>query len=283
MPPRPMPTKPAAADLEADLSRLVQAVGASAKYRPICRELVEHIGRQELAKRRNLREAVKATKNKLHQVGGAYLPDQTRYAAWLAELREVQQPAGLRPLCRKIMEAHASTRERLPILDEFYATTLAGLPPLGSVLDLACGLNPLALPWLPVADGATYWAMDIYEDMMAFVRDFLALPLVEVRGHVQVRDVLQLGSLPRVDLALVLKAIPCLEQMDKAAGAKLLDMIQADYVLVSYPAHSLGHRDKGMVANYEARFRQLVAGRPVQVRRFQFSGELAFLISAKKV
>jgi 16S rRNA (guanine(1405)-N(7))-methyltransferase len=278
-----MPAEPAAADLEADLSRLVQAVGASAKYRPICHELVEHIGRQELAKRRNLREAVKATKNKLHQVGGAYLPDQARYAAWLAELRAVQQPADLRPLCRKIMEAHASTRERLPILDEFYATTLADLPSVRSVLDLACGLNPLALPWLPLAEGATYWAMDIYEDMMAFVRDFLALPLAGVRGQTQARDVLQLGPLPRVDLALILKAIPCLEQMDKAAGARLLDVIRADYVLISYPAHSLGHRDKGMVANYEARFRQLLTSRPGQVRRFQFSGELAFLISAKRV
>jgi 16S rRNA (guanine(1405)-N(7))-methyltransferase len=278
-----MPAKPTAAGLEADLGRLVQAVRASAKYRPICRELVERIGRNELAKRHNLREAVKATKNKLHQVGGAYLSDQARYAAWLRELRAAQEPAELRPLCRKIMEAHASTRERLPILGEFYSTTLAGLPPVRSVLDVACGLNPLALPWLPLAEGATYWAVDIYEDMMAFVRDFLALPLAGVRGQAQARDVLQSGPLPRADLALVLKAIPCLEQMDKAAGAKLLNMIQADYMLVSFPVHSLGHRDKGMVASYEAHFRELLAGRPGEVRRFQFSTELAFLISAKKV
>jgi 16S rRNA (guanine(1405)-N(7))-methyltransferase len=278
-----MPAKPAAVDLETDLARLVQSVGASTKYRPICQELVERLGRQELAKRHTLREAIKATKNKLHQVGGAYLHDEARYTAWLAELQAAQNPADLRPICRKIMEAHASTRERLPILDEFYATVLAGLPPMRSVLDLACGLNPLALPWLPLAEGATYWALDIYEDMMAFVQSFMALPMAGVRGRAEARDVLQLGPTPRVDLALVLKAIPCLEQMDKAAGAKLLDVIQADHVLVSFPAHSLGHRDKGMVENYAAHFRQLLAGRPGQVRRFQFSSELVFLISAEKV
>jgi 16S rRNA (guanine(1405)-N(7))-methyltransferase len=278
-----MPAKPAATDREADLARLVEAVAASAKYRPICREFVERIGRQELAKRRNLREALKATKNKLHQVGGAYLQDETHYAAWLADLQAVQHPADLQPLCRKIMEAHASTRERLPILDEFYATCLAGLPPLRSVLDVACGLNPLTLPWLPLAEGATYWAMDIYADMMSFVERFMALPVAGVRGRAEARDVLQLGPTPRVDLALVLKAIPCLEQMDKAAGTKLLDAIQADYLLVSFPAHSLGHRDKGMVENYAAHFRQLLAGRPGQVRQFQFSSELAFLISPETV
>ena len=268
---------------EADLAHLVEAVGASAKYRAICPEFIAHVGRLELAKRRNLREALKATKNKLHQVGGAYLPDETRYAPWLAALQAAPDPAELRRLCRQIMEAHASTRERLPILDDFYATCLAGLPPARSVLDLACGLNPLARPWLPLADNATYWAMDIYEDMLAFVRSFMALPLVGVRGTVEARDVLQLGPLPRVDLALVLKAIPCLEQMDKTAGTKLLEVIQANHILVSFPAHSLGHRDKGMVENYAAHFHQLLAGRPGHVQRFQFSSELAFLISAEKV
>ena len=274
-----MPSKPAAGDSETDLVRLVHTVRASVKYRPICQELVERLGRQELAKRRNVREAIKATKNKLHQVGGAYLQDEAPYPAWLTELQAAQHPADLRPLCRKIMETHASTRERLPILDDFYTTILAGLPPLTSVLDLACGLNPLALPWLPLAPGATYQALDIYEDMMAFVQSFMALPLVGVRGRAEARDVLQLGPTPHVDLALVLKAIPCLEQMDKTAGSKLLDVIQADHLLVSFPAHSLGHRDKGMVENYEAHFRQLLAGRPGQIRRFQFSSELASLIS----
>jgi 16S rRNA (guanine(1405)-N(7))-methyltransferase len=278
-----MPAKPAPTDPEADLAQLVEAVRASAKYGAICQEFVEQVGRRELAKRRNLREAIKATKNKLHQVGGAYLQEETHYAAWLADLRSAQQPANLKALCRKIMGVHASTCERLPILDEFYAVTLAGLPPLRSVLDVACGLNPLAIPWLPLAQGATYQALDIYEDMMAFLEEFITLPLAGVRGRAEARNVLGLGSLPRVDLALLLKAIPCLEQLDKAAGAKLLGLIQADHLLVSFPAQSLGHRDKGMAEHYEAHFRALLAGRPGQVKRFRFSSELVFLISTQRV
>ena len=274
-----MPPKPSPGDVEADLPRLVEAVSASAKYHHICQECVEHIGRQELAKRRNLREAVKAAKNKLHQVGGAYLQDEARYTVWLEALRALRHPEDLRPLCRQIMGAHASTRERLPILDEFYATCLAGLPPARSVLDVACGLNPLARPWLPLAEDAAYYALDIYEDMLAFVQSFLDLPQTGVRGRAEARDVLQPGPLPRVDLALVLKTIPCLEQLDKTAGARLLDSLQADHLLVSFPAHSLGQRDKGMVENYEARFRQLMADRPGQIRRFVFASELAFLVS----
>ena len=264
---------------KSEIQNLVSAVSDSLKYGSVCQELITRVGEQELAKRRNLREAVKATKNKLHQVAGAYLESDLPYDAWLQELRAAADPASFRGACRKIMEAHASTRERLPTLDEFYEIIWAGRPRVRSVLDLACGLNPLTLPWMPLAEGAAYYAYDIYQDMADFLERFMGLPLAKVRGETQARDVLLPGHWPRVDLALLLKAIPCLEQLDKAAGAKLLDGVQADYLLVSFPAHSLGRKEKGMVANYEAHFRELMRGRPGIIRRFEFPSELVFLVS----
>ena len=35
------------------------------------------------------------------------------------------------------------------------------------ILDLACGLNPLAAAWMPLAPGATYHAVDVYQDMVS--------------------------------------------------------------------------------------------------------------------
>src|SRR5690606_6376200 len=119
-----------------DLARLIEAVQASAKYRAIAPSLIEAVGRDELAKGRRFKDAVKATKNKLHQVAGAYFPDRPPYDRWLADLAAAApDPVQQRSVLRAIMAQHASTRERLPILDDFYATALAGLPPLHSVLD----------------------------------------------------------------------------------------------------------------------------------------------------
>ena len=56
----------------------------------------------------------------------------------------------VKDFCLERMRGHASTQERLPILEEFFQTTLASIAPVESVLDLACGLNPLALPWMPL-------------------------------------------------------------------------------------------------------------------------------------
>jgi 16S rRNA (guanine(1405)-N(7))-methyltransferase len=266
--------------MEDALDQLVSAILASPRYRSVCADFVRSIGARELAKRRSLKEAIKATRNKLHQVGGAYLEGRMDYPAWLDELREAAQFAdqeAFRFACARIMKSHASTRERLPILDRFYAIVLAELAPVHSVLDVACGLNPLAVPWMPLAENATYHACDIYQDMVDFLNEFLAL--AGVRGDAQACDVIQSCPTQQADVAFVLKTIPCLEQVDKSAGLRLLDAINADHLLVSFPIYSLGGRDVGMPNTYEARFRDLIAQRNWSVRRFEFATELAFLVA----
>ena len=269
-----------------DLERLTAQILASAKYREITPELVQRIGAQELEKRRSLKEAVKATKNKLHQVGGAYQQTKINYEKSLELLREtactepvevaVSHPNQLRTTCHQLMQAHASTRERLPILDDFYETIFAELPPIYTVLDLACGLNPLAYPWLPLPKGTEFTAVDIYRDMLNFIQDFFEL--TGVNGRTQQRDIIGNPPTEPYDLILLLKTLPCLEQVDKNAAANLLDKLNGRYLLISYPAQSLGGRSKGMVENYTQQFDALANGRNWQVQRFEFATELAFLV-----
>ena len=261
------------------IERLVSAVRSSSKYRQVCAEVVRNVGERELAVRRNLKEAIRATKNKLHQVGAAYLPTQTHYEQWLEELRHAARSSesDFRAACLRIMSHHASTHERLPILERFYSTALREISPVHSVLDVACGFNPLAIPWMGLPPEAAYFACDMYEDLMAFLSSFLAI--VGRPGRAEARDVLHNLSSEPADLAYLLKALPCLEQVDKGAGPRLLEAIRARHLLVSFPVASLGGRDRHMVANYEARFRELIHDKGWAVQRFAFESELAFLVS----
>ncbi|HRQ37734.1 MAG TPA: 16S rRNA methyltransferase [Chloroflexota bacterium] len=269
------------------IDELLTAVTQSPKYRTIAPDLVRRIGAVELAKRGNFKEAVKGTKNKLHQVGGAYGDTAVDYPKALARLQNANGEEAIRQTCRDLMRRHASTRERLPILDEFYATTLAGLPPIHSVVDVACGFNPLAIPWMPLADDAVYHAYDIYGDMMAFLQGYFAL--IGVNGVAHHQDILSQPPAEPADLALILKALPCLEQAEKGAATHLLDAIQARHMLISYPAQSLGGRSKGMMENYEAQFWGLVngqpkaaAGRDWHITRFEFATELVFMVTTDR-
>lgn len=261
------------------LPRLIEAVLASSKYKSIDVAFISYIGIQELSKHRNLKEAIKATKNKLHQVGGAYQTSAPRYTVWLDELKFARRSGNedrFLETCKWIMQYHSSTRERLPILRQFYDTIFASFPPVNSVIDIACGLHPLAIPWMPLNERVQYVAYDIYEDMVDFLTESLAL--MPLHGSGQVCDVIHSCPTQKVDLAFILKTIPCLEQVDKSAGLRLLESINADYLVVSFPAHSLGGKNKGMAANYESRFFQLVANKHWTIQRFEFPGELVFLV-----
>jgi 16S rRNA (guanine(1405)-N(7))-methyltransferase len=262
------------------IDRLIEVVLSSSKYKSIDADFIRYIGMQELSRHRNLKEAIKSTKNKLHQVGGAFQTSSPHYSIWLDELKFAKH-SGNEELflntCKRIMQYHSSTRERLPILEQFYRTIFANLPPINSVIDIACGLHPLAVPWMSLSKHVQYFAYDIYEDMIDFLNESLAL--MPVQGVAKVCDVIRSCPRQKVDIAFILKSIPCLEQLDKSAGLRLLETINADYLVVSFPAHSLGGKNKGMTANYESRFHKLVTHKPWSIQRFEFPGELVFMVN----
>jgi 16S rRNA (guanine(1405)-N(7))-methyltransferase len=148
-------------------------------------------------------------------------------------------------------------------------------------LDIACGLNPLALPWMSVPENVTYLAWDIFTDLAQFLN--LIFPLLridtpKVDGRAEVKDVLALETTPAFDLALLLKTLPCLEQGDKNAGARLLEAIDARWLVVSFPVRSLVGQSKGMPAHYTDQFLRLVDEKPWRVERLDFSTELVFIV-----
>jgi len=264
-------------DNDTQLQSLVRAVSSTTKYKQISPDLIQVIGQRELAIRPSWKEAIKATKSKLHQVAGAYQDTKINYGQTLSLLQETaDSPTEFRETCRQIMRWHVSTRERLPILKDFFNKTLGEVPPIYSVIDIACGLNPLAWPWMPFDDQVEYVAYDIYADSMRFIGDFMNV--AGINGRAEVRDVLHHPPTQQVDLAFILKTLPCLEHLGKTAAYTLLDAVQARYLLISYPVASIGGRRKGMITNYDAQFYSIAARYHWTFTRFEFSTELAFFV-----
>ncbi len=260
------------------LDALVAQVRRSRKYGAIVEPLVRRIGVAELAARPALKDAVAATKNRLHQVAGMYFAtERPDYEVWLSRIAQAPDDVARRAALRSILARHASTRERLPILDAFYERVFAGIGPVHSVLDLACGLNPLSLPWMPLSPHVTYHAVDVYEDLMRFVQ--AAFAVMGVAGKAEARDVIADCPTDAVDVALLLKAIPCLEQLDKSAGARILDTINARHIVVSFPTRTVGGRDVGMRDHYAMHFDALASHKPWRLERIEFAGELVFRVT----
>ena len=259
---------------------LARQVMANPKYKPLAENLVIRLSQEAISKGLTGKPAVKYVRNKLHQVGGAYFKHKINYAAEQAQL--VQLPPNhhsdqVTAYCQKTMRMHTSTAERLPILDEFFQTCLAPIAPVTSVLDLACGLNPLAIPWMPLANSAQYFACDVYLDMLDLIESFFIH--INLDGWTTACDLVSAIPIHKAQVAFLLKSIPCLEQMDKSIGIRLLEGIQAEHILVSFPVHSLGGKNKGMQDFYGEHFTDMIKDKDWNVREFHFKTELAFLVS----
>ncbi len=265
---------------ENHLQTLINKVQSNPKYQAIVPELVMRLSQEALDKGLRGKDAVKEVRNKLHQVGGAYLKRKVNYkeaAESLTHLPKDLHSDEVQQFCIQLMQSHASTAERLSILPTFFHTCLDPIAPISSILDLACGLNPLSLSWMPLAEEFSYQCCDIYLDMMSFLQSFFNR--FQMNGKAHPCDLVSAAPSSHAQVALLLKSMPCLEQLDKSIGARLLETIQADHVLVSFPVRSLGGQKKGMLRFYKDHFYEIVAKKRWAVQEFTFETELAFLVS----
>ena len=260
---------------------IVERVLRSTRYRDVDRTLLDRLAEEELPKARNADDAVKRVKRRLHQAVGAYRgaggadPLASVRDAWSGDLAD----PSFRTACADVMRGHASTAERLPHLDRFYAPiwALTGGPP-DSVLDVGCGLGPLALPWMALLPDATYHATDVDRRSLDTVGAFL-----EVVGQphsVVARDLVAEGPPPvPADVAMLLKLIPLLDRQDSSAAARVVGGLHARYAVVSFPARSLGGR-RGMATGYRERLAGLVAELGArEAREASVSNELVFVLT----
>ena len=70
-----------------------------------------------------------------------------------------------------LLELHASTKERLPHYLRFFKDIFGIVGKADSILDLGCGFNPLAVPWMGHAP-KTYAAVELYETDVAFIKEY---------------------------------------------------------------------------------------------------------------
>jgi 16S rRNA (guanine(1405)-N(7))-methyltransferase len=255
---------------------LVQAVQTSKRYQWVAPSVVARLVAEEIPKSRNAAEAQKRTKRRLHQIFGAYAAPLP-YAEIAQRIAATPENGHqLEGVCRWVLEKHASTRERLPILSAFYADIFGITGKPSRLLDVACGLNPFAWPWMGLDAGCTYFACDIDVQLCAVLDRFLSR--VGIQHRAEVADAVAPFDLPSADVALLLKALPCLEQQRAGIGLEVLDRIDASNVVVSYPTRSLGGRGKGMASTYRAQFTSMVEQRPWRFVEIEFSSELVFIV-----
>ncbi len=131
-----------------------------------------------------------------------------------------------------LLKTHKSTRERIEIYDDV-KKIIYGLDP-SSILDLGCGLNPIAV----AKRGIKYYASDIKEDELKIMKKFFEKNKIE--GETFFYDIRKGGlDLPEVDLCLLLKLLDIIEEKGHKIAENLLKNIKCKYFIVSFPTKKI--------------------------------------------
>jgi 16S rRNA (guanine(1405)-N(7))-methyltransferase len=262
-----------------DVEPIVDRVTSSRRYREVDTALVRRLVAEELPRARNADDAAKRVKRRLHQVVGAFARGGSTLdgvaSAWRGDLDD---PA-FRGACVGVMAAHASTAERAPFLEWFFEPIWAatgGAPT--RLLDLGCGLGPLALPWMGLARTAAITAIDVDGQALATVDAFLSL--VGQPHRAEERDLCTTTINAPADVALLLKLVTTLDRQDPAAAARNLRGLEARHAVVSFTRRSLGGRRRGMEGTYRERMDRLAdeVG-AIEVSEASVPNELVFVVT----
>jgi 16S rRNA (guanine(1405)-N(7))-methyltransferase len=254
---------------------VVAAVKGSKKYRDASEETVRELAVAALRQHKRPKKAVKAVRSQLHSIMAPYLGDPD-YEVGLDKLTAAYasgDDATIKAICLELMGAHLSTRERLPILTEFYPRIFEVTGKPRSLLDVACGLNPLALPWMGLEPAIEYHAYDIHEPRIQFLNRFFALQGLLQLAKLQ--DVAVRFPQERADVALFLKEMPRFARNYRGLGRPLLDALDVRYLVVSFPTIST-HGGRNLTGRYREFFYELIDGHSWPVTELLFEGELVF-------
>lgn len=261
---------------ETAVDTVVDAIKQSRKYRDTSEETIRQLAVEAVIEHKKPKPAEKAVRKRLHSIMAPYLgdPDYAAARQLLTDSFAGGDEKVIRAACRDLMYTHLSTRERLPILDTFYRDIFAITGPPRRLLDIACGLNPLAFPWmgLPV-EGTDFIAYDIHEPRVEFLNHYFTLQGLPPLAYV--KDVAIGAPTESGDVALFLKEMPRFERNYPGHGRRLLEAIDARRLVVSFPTIST-HGGRNLTNRYREFFHQIIDGSGWAVTELLFESELVF-------
>ena len=243
---------------------------ASKNYKDFCPDTVKSEFEKQLAKRGSVAEAEKYTRERLHAMSGAFMSAGELKAARKCLARFIE---GDEAALHEALLLHASSRERIDVLSTLYEEIFSVTGRPDSVLDAACGLNPLYLGSLGIphitatdlhgalTDLISDWAQAAHRDIHAYCSD---LTLTVPKG--------------KYDLCLLMKLLPVLETNEKGSAMKLLSMIDARFFCVTFPTRTLGGRRVNMEESYSQWFEANLPACFTVKKRFTLGSELIYVL-----
>jgi 16S rRNA (guanine(1405)-N(7))-methyltransferase len=260
------------------LTAVITAIKQSKKYGDTSEETIRELSITALQQHKKPKAAIKAVRTRLHGIMAPYLGDPV-YDEAVGELTAVfstNDQAQINAVCADILHTHLSTRERQPLLPAFYDEIFAITGKPKTLLDLACGLNPLAFPWMGLDNDTAFYAYDIHEPRIGLLNHYFRLQGLPPLAKLQ--DIAHHFPQETGDVALFLKEMPRFSRNYGNLGRPLLEALPVKWLVISFPAVS-AHGGRKLDGRYREFMYQLIDGHDWPITELLFGEEMVFCIN----
>lgn len=170
----------------------------------------------------------------------------------------------------ELLDTHASTRERI----DFYPNLKKkiSLLKVKSILDLGCGLNPIALATSKVK----YFASDIREDELSLIEKYFKKN--KIKGRTFTCDLRKIPSnLPKADLCIIFKVLDIIDDKKHTFSKEIIEKVPCSKILVSFATKKLS----GKPMNHPRRiwFEEILENLNLSYKTFSSENEVFYLIN----
>lgn len=148
-------------------------------------------------------------------------------------------------ILHQMLETHSSTKERLATYKMLYSRIFATTGKPSSILDLACGLNPLSLPLMNLKK-VHYFAYDINTAEIDLLNQFFAKYHQHhclFHGQAAVFDLHQIDKIPQLpsaDVAFLWKIVDVLDaNRGHTKSEAVIKAVPAQWVVVSFATKTM--------------------------------------------
>ncbi len=237
-------------------------------------------------KSKEYKQILKLTREKLRRDYGLFRIKQTTSANITTILKNyVQKPST--KLLQELLRSHESTKERLPIYPQLYPQifNITGKP--DSIIDLACGLNPLSIPYLKIdINRLKYHAYDISTTEIDLIKNYFNYLKNNNHAFIGTANVCDLReSIPPPVSSLfpyssIVFCFKILDIIDQGKGhtksEQLLDSIHSKFIVVSFATRTMS--GKPMTAPKRQWMEWLCNRKKWKYTILEFENELFYII-----
>lgn len=227
-------------------------------------------------KSKNFKFMLKEIRKKLHGLYGVFIlsrKDLRPLEDHIKKVKKLDEKA--LQLHTKILNSHKSSAERLDYYSNIYEKIFSYTGKPKTILDLACGLNPVSFPWMGL-ENVEYFAYELTEEDSKFIQHYFdIMKLFGLKGKAFAADLIKTKRFPNADVCFLFKILDSLEDLEKNYSKNLLKKIPSKFLVVSFPTMSIGGKNPIRQRGW---FFRMMRELNYSAESFEIENELFFII-----